>query len=1255
MTRIFLALAAVLVVSAPLSAAEWVALSGAPADAEAAARVTASDLAATVIEVDVPGMFVEAAGGERAATDVSIPGARKLAHPGLPELPFLSYLVAIPDQGNVELEVECSGERALEGFDIAASPPLEQEGVPGNPDPAVYDRNALWPPEAASLGEPAVMRDVRLVQVRVFPVRWNPVTRTLVASERVTVRVNAVGGQGVNEKTAVRPFRSEAFEPLYRTMLANYDALPRVELRRGTYLILANNNFATSIADLATWKQQRGVETVVVPLSTIGASPTNTDIKAYIQTAYDTWDNPPDYVMLLGDAMSGTFGTFPTWYYAYGGYSNCTDHPYSELEGGDYLPDVVVGRMAVDTASETIVAALKVLSYERDCDAPNDDWYERALMVAANCCASPVNPTSPRRTKLRIAEMLYDHGYAQVDTVFYPPVTGYTEITNSINSGVGFVNYRGWANAAGWEYPNFKVENIQTLANGRMLPVMTSIVCGTGNFDSPVDPCFGEKWLRVGTPAALKGGPAFFGPSYIHTNTRYNNAIDTGIYEGILHEDIDHFGLATVRGKLEVYRSFPDETAPGDNVETYFNIYNVLGDPELFLRTARPGSFTVDHPVALPQGQNMLTVTATDSGGQPVEDAEVVVILNGELDQVRSMDGATSVVIPLPGGFTGYIGVTVWARNMKPYRGTVPIGQLSPYVGYLSHVVDDDASGASSGNGDGIPNPGERIELAVTVKDFGVDPVTGVSVGIDPDGLPITGVDLQAFYGNISAGGTAVGDAPFVFDIDQNLPDGSELVLPLVASSGASTWESVVPLEVAAPALSFLSVSVSDGGNGALDPGETAQLTVTLSNGGSGDAVGVTGTLLGPGSGLIVTDDAGSWGDINSGAMVSNGANRFTVQAAASVAIGHEFTLVIDLVGTDGMYQFVTFPLVVGTVTTDDALGPDAYGYFCYDNTDAASSEKPTYSWVEIDPAYGGTGTNLNLGFEDVTNVALPFAFQYYGEAFTQLGIGSNGTIGVGGCPVWERQPRNGPIPAPLGPDAMVAPFWDELDPSATGAGDVFTKNLGDGRFVVEWSRVATVYPNEGNTQTFQAIFYDPAVYSTLTGDGEIAFQYHTIANADTGSNANTGEYCTVGIENLDQTDGLLYTFCNAYPPAAAPLANGRAIKFTTDPPDAYPSSGVPEGVPAIGVVIVGVTPNPFNPVTEIVYGIPEAAPVELSIYDLAGRRVATLVDGAVEAGFHSARWDGTTDGGGQAASGVYFCRVSALGEERSAKMVLLK
>jgi len=89
--------------------------------------------------------------------------------------------------------------------------------------------------------------------------------------------------------------------------------------------------------------------------------------------------------------------------------------------------------------------------------------------------------------------------------------------------------------------------------------------------------------------------------------------------------------------------------------------------------------------------------------------------------------------------------------------------------------------------------------------------------------------------------------------------------------------------------------------------------------------------------------------------------------------------------------------------------------------------------------------------------------------------------------------------------------------------------------------------------------------------------------------------------------------------------------------------------------VLKGVSPNPFNPVTEIAYGLPEDGRVALRVYNVAGKLVRVLVDGEVDAGYHAAIWDGRDDRGEAVSSGVYFCRMEAVGFEEAAKMVLLK
>ncbi len=84
-------------------------------------------------------------------------------------------------------------------------------------------------------------------------------------------------------------------------------------------------------------------------------------------------------------------------------------------------------------------------------------------------------------------------------------------------------------------------------------------------------------------------------------------------------------------------------------------------------------------------------------------------------------------------------------------------------------------------------------------------------------------------------------------------------------------------------------------------------------------------------------------------------------------------------------------------------------------------------------------------------------------------------------------------------------------------------------------------------------------------------------------------------------------------------------------------------------------SPNPFNPQTTIRFVLSEAGHVRLSVYDVMGRTVASLIDQPLAAGPHAILWDGTDVNGAPVASGIYWSRLEALGGMASHRMVLLK
>jgi hypothetical protein len=83
--------------------------------------------------------------------------------------------------------------------------------------------------------------------------------------------------------------------------------------------------------------------------------------------------------------------------------------------------------------------------------------------------------------------------------------------------------------------------------------------------------------------------------------------------------------------------------------------------------------------------------------------------------------------------------------------------------------------------------------------------------------------------------------------------------------------------------------------------------------------------------------------------------------------------------------------------------------------------------------------------------------------------------------------------------------------------------------------------------------------------------------------------------------------------------------------------------------------PNPFSPLTRIDFAVPKKSNVSLAVFDVSGRMVRTLTDGAREAGRYSINWDGRDARGDRVSAGVYFYRLTTGEETLTRKMTVLK
>ena len=478
-------------------------------------------------------------------------------------------------------------------------------------------------------------------------------------------------------------------------------------------------------------------------------------------------------------------------------------------------------------------------------------------------------------------------------------------------------------------------------------------------------------------------------------------------------------------------------------------------------------------------------------------------------------------------------------------------------------------------------------------------------------------------------------------DLSQFAGSSQVFIRFLLTSDGSVTrdgWyiddlsiEQDVPLE--GVVLSVVDISVLDnGGNGVLDPGESASLAMTIADMGNQPATGVQVSITTSDSFLTITDSVASIGDIpaNGGTVTDT---AFQIQASPNTPREHVAHIMFTFTDSTGYTKTYDYGLTIGVRTPYDPSGPDSYGYYAYESNDSTYGAAPTYNWVEIAPRAGGHGTPLSLGDDDDATVNLPFSFQYYGNTFTSITIGSNGLAAMGNTRATDFS--NSGIPDEDGPANMIAPLWDDLNPSSGGQ-VAYYNDATNHRFIVEWYQVPH-YAATGDIETFEIILYDPQYYPTPTGDGEIVFQYNVDPAQDD---------FTTGIENGTETIGMQMYYDGDVDRLSTGIYGGKAIKFTT----VSPSVGVGESGLKPVKFAFSVSPNPITKNGRISFVLPEASKVNVIAYDVTGRAVSRILSGRFSAGQHIASWNVNNLPGG-----VYFLQIKAEKFKKTKKVIILK
>ena len=1036
---------------------------------------------------------------------------------GFPELPTYSTLYLVDSDKDYEFEIIVNESYNLENVSIY--PYQGDTDTPQNliVDDNFYNGNQNYPFSNISVSERMYARNMELVSVTITPYSYNPNTKNLEVYTNVEISVNELDSNVSRSENTIK--RSRLFEQLYSDMIINFETSSRQEDYQHPAILYicggdaCENSYAQQLFD---WRHQQGYIVYTATESEVGGNNASTsEIKNYIEDAVENWINPPEMVGLIGDT-EGSYG-LPCNYHDWGGgwygYNGASDFDYTQLNGNDLLSDVLIGRISAANSSDLANIINKTIQYEKAI-YQSSDWFEGAALVGDPSSSG----VSTIITNQYIENIMENFGFEDIDTN-YDDGNYDNWVEDRFDEGILYYNYRGFYGSSGIGTGGFN--------NGFETPFVTSLTCGTGNFDNTSE---SESFVRTGSVSNPSGAVAAVGVATSGTHTAYNNIVNMGLYEGLFSNALEHASAAMTSGHLAIYNTYPSN--PGDATDTFISWTNLIGDPALHLWTDTPSNFSVSYPLSIDQGTTNMNLVIEDNNGNPVDKA-IVTILQGDDDIfISKMTGPDGLISFNWDNISSNdeIKLTVRKRNYRPFQRDIDVSTNGSLLSGVSSSIYVD--------GDGEANPGEVIQLTIPIRNYDNNTAQNV-VGTLTSNSDLVSISQSTVnYGNINSNQTDNGSSQYTLLIDSQAVHMENLFLELNISSNDSDIDCFVPLDVYAPIIEPISSAVN-----------LAQETITIAvlNSGSLEAQNLT-YILGSNSDMLNITSANESSNNMSPGSYDN--LTFSFNPTPLFVPGSVISLPLTITSSDGYNRQEFINATFGEVSVSDPLGPDEHGYFIYDSGDTDYDLAPTYDWIEIAE---GLGDNLDLdddgdgnGSNRTALMSLPFNFTFYGVTYNEITISADGWISFGRNDMPSF--RNTPIPGAGGPSPMIAAFWDDLK---TGSGgDVYTYTT-DEYVIIQWDYMRTYYNN--NRETFEIILYNNEALGepTLTGDNEVKIQYYDFNNTSSGSYPNGGTpthgcYSTIGIENELGNQGLQYTFNNQYPTASMPLSDGDAIFITT-------------------------------------------------------------------------------------------------------------
>ncbi len=559
-------------------------------------------------------------------------------------------------------------------------------------------------------------------------------------------------------------------------------------------------------------------------------------------------------------------------------------------------------------------------------------------------------------------------------------------------------------------------------------------------------------------------------------------------------------------------------------------------------------------------------------------------------------------------------------HNSRVYEAEIPVISEGPYVNLETFQVQDE--------NDGLPNPGEVLSLDAVVRNWGSDTAYGVWARMTSGSPDLFHVLQDSLWlGTVAPGDSLYQPQAFQFWVDSTARDQQVGTLQFsFFSSQGDTWTTERGLSVAAPVLTLYHYQVVDPRGEVVDPGDTALLILNAQNEGHALAPEVIARLHMDDTLMVPLDLSTALGDLMPGDTSSPGTLRFYVRPETPqrylLTFGLEFiTGFLSFADSGSTIIGVGGDFLILDLDPTPLTGPLLHTYFA-DTLGLTGLYTPTYSadLLEEIPYYRAIFVLLGI-YSNNTRIEQddPLA-----QALVSYLLDRHGNLYMEGGDVWYYDPNVGGFD--------FAPYFG-IQALEDGSGDLGTVLGVEGSFAEGMSFTYT-----GENNWIDRLEAAPGASNLL-------------------ENQSPQYYCGVAYENPEanyRTVGLSLELggLQAIPGSSDPQSFVKAILnfFGILTSVEETSTG-----PTLRFALQAPYPNPARSRATVSFTLPQAGPTRLEVYDAAGRRVATLVQGTLPAGIHRILWKGVDQNGRPVPAGVYFLRLRQGHQEATRKLLWLR